>query len=260
MSLSAIPQVKQIRVRLSGVRRRVVPRGPARILRVIHERFVAKKEMRYLRPTIKQIRPFSMVPQAGLVHLGHLVRYVLANGISGNFVECGVWRGGASFLIADLLRRAGVRDRKVWMFDSFEGHRRPEEIDGPAALAYAQNPDNPEYHDNCRVSFQDVKRSASELGLVSYTELVKGWFEETLPASRERIGPIAILRVDCDWYKSVRCCLNNLYDQVAQGGFVVFDDYYDYEGCVIAVYEFLAERRLAHRLETANRIAFFRKL
>lgn len=70
---------------------------------------------------IKRVRPYTMVPEESLVHLGDQIRAVLAEGIPGAFVECGVWRGGASFLMAELLKKAGVRDRKVWLLDSFEG-------------------------------------------------------------------------------------------------------------------------------------------
>ena len=100
-------------------------------------------------------------------------------------------------------------------------------------------------------SLEEVQQTARDLGLAYRTpEFVKGWFDQTLPANRDRIGPIAILRIDGDWYSSVRCCLDNLYDQVVDGGFVILDDYYTFEGCAIALHEFLGERRLAHRIES----------
>ncbi len=206
-------------------------------------------ETQHLLPTLEKVRPFTMVSMESLVDLARQVRAVVTSGIPGDFVECGVWRGGASFLMADLLRQAGVRDRKVWLFDSFEGLPPPEEIDGTAAMAYAKNTDSPEYFDNCRVSLEEVQRSATELGLTSYTEFIKGWFDQTLPATRDRIGPIALLRIDADWYSSVRCCLENLYDRVAEGGFVILDDYYAFDGCAAAVHEFFGKRKLAHRIE-----------
>jgi len=94
-----------------------------------------------------------------------------------------------------------------------------------------------------------VQAGAAALGLTAYTTFVQGWFDQTLPVHRQHIGPIALLRVDGDWYASVRCCLENLYDQVVDGGLVVLDDYYAWDGCAIATHEFLGSRRLAHRLE-----------
>ena len=201
---------------------------------------------------LKKISPFTMIPTESLIDLAHQVNAVLINDIPGSFVECGVWRGGASFLMADILRQAGVKDRKVWLFDSFEGLPAPQGIDGSAALEWARQTDSPRYFDNCYASLEEVQGIGTELGLAPYTELVKGWFEETLPASRERIGPIAILHIDCDWYSSVLCCLESLYDQVVDGGFVILDDYYEWDGCAVAVHEFLGKRRLSHRIEGSS--------
>src|SRR5712692_4198610 len=208
-------------------------------------------ERQDLLPVLARLRPFTMVPLPSLVDLARQVHTILAERIPGNFVECGVWRGGASFLMADLLRSAGARDRKVWLFDSFQGLLPSlEEIDRALATDFERDADGPWYFDHRLTSLEEVQARAIELGLADYTELVKGWFDETLPANRERIGPIAILRIDCDWHSSVRCCLDNLYEQVVDGGFVVFDDYYTFDGCAIAVHEFLGERRLAHRIES----------
>jgi len=202
-----------------------------------------------LEDVLREIRPFTMVQSESLVELALQVRSVLVEEIPGNLVECGVWRGGSAFLMAKCLQQAGVTNRKVWLFDSFEGLPAPQEIDGPAALAYASDPANPGYFDNCRASLEDVQGTAERLGLSAYTECVKGWFEETLPANRERVGAIAILRIDADWYSSVRACLTHLYDRVVPGGFVVLDDYYTYDGCALAVHEFLGQRSLSHRIE-----------
>ena len=221
------------------------------------------QERRDLPPLLERVQSFTMVPHDSLVDLARQVRTVVQQGISGDLVECGAWKGGASFLMAEMLRQAGVRDRKVWMFDSFEGIRPPEEIDGPAAHAWAENKDSRWHHDNLRVSVEWVEQAARDLGLAPWTRIVKGWFDKTLPQTRASIGPIAILRVDADWHASVACCLENLYDQVVSGGFVIFDDYYTYDGCAIAVHEFLGRRSLAHRIESVgvahHTAAVFRK-
>jgi hypothetical protein len=152
--------------------------------------------------------------------------------------------------MADLLRQTDASHRKVWLFDSFEGLPPPQAIDGPAANAWACATNSQSYRDNGRVSLDEVEQSARDLGLTPYLEFVKGWFDQSLPRERTRVGPIAILRIDADWHASVRCCLDHLYDQVVNDGFILLDDYYAYDGCAIAVHEFLGERQLAHRIET----------
>src|SRR5687768_1235545 len=83
---------------------------------------------------IKRVRPHTMVVIDSLRLLARQVSSLLLEGVDGDFVECGAWRGGASFLMADLLRQRSMSDRKVWLFDSFQGIPEPELVDGAAAL------------------------------------------------------------------------------------------------------------------------------
>jgi O-methyltransferase len=200
---------------------------------------------------IDRVRPYSMVHTEELVRLAFAVEDVLRAGIPGQFVECGTWRGGASFLMAAILerRRADPR-RRVWMFDSFEGLPQAADIDGASAKRWQQAVDGPGYFDNCTASMEDVRRAASDLGVSDRVEIGQGWFDRTLPATRERIGQIALLRLDGDWYESTKCCLEHLYDQVAPGGYIILDDYLTWDGCAIAVHEFLGSRKLPHRIVT----------
>jgi hypothetical protein len=216
---------------------------------------------------LKKVRPLTMVARESLEELSLQVRAVIASGMQGAVVECGVWCGGTSFLMAELLKNAGD-NRKVWLFDSFEGMPKPEKIDGPAAAAWEKDKYKPWYGDNIPYPLEDVKKNAERLGLADRTEMVKGWFNNTLMPNRDRIGPIALLRIDADWHSSVTCCLESLYDQVVPGGFVVLDDYYAFDGCAVAVHEFMGKRHLPYRIETGttgalnpefNQFACFRK-
>ena len=195
-------------------------------------------------------QPYTLVPRGVLRELATQVAAMLACGIPGDFVECGVWRGGSAFVMARVLQHFGVTGRKVWLCDSFEGLPPPEDVDGPAARRYAAGSLNARATDNCSACLADVQAGAEALGLGPYVEFVPGWFDQTLPGLRRRVGDIALLRIDADWHASVRCCLDNLYDAVAPGGLVVLDDYYAWEGCAVATHEFLAARRLPHRIET----------
>ncbi len=229
-----------------------------RRLRLAHSPEDLLVEFRYRTTIPKAIRPLTLVTNGCLVSLARQVEAVVSEGIPGDLVECGVWKGGSAFLMADRLRRLGVTDRKVWMFDSFQGMPPAAEIDGERANAWAQDVTGPRYFDNLRVPVDAVRDTAARLGLESRVELVPGWFEDTLPETRDKIGPIAILRIDSDWYSSVRCCLENLYDLVVPGGLVVFDDYYAYDGCASAVHEFLHTRALPQRIDKDG-CAFIRK-
>ena len=114
--------------------------------------------------TLDRIKPFVMPPVApdALVDVANLVRVILRQEIPGDFVECGVWRGGTAFLMAELLKQAGVRDRKVWLFDSFEGMPQVEEIDGTAAKAEANNPDSFLSAEKSRAPIEEVRRAAAD--------------------------------------------------------------------------------------------------
>jgi O-methyltransferase len=143
-------------------------------------------------------------------------------------------------------------DRLVWMFDSFEGLPEPSEIDGPKAAAWSKDVTSPRYHDNCSADFDEVRAHAARLALSDRVRIVKGWFDETLPASRDEIGKIALLRIDGDWYDSVQTSLETLFDEVSPGGFVIVDDYYDWDGASRAVHDFLSSRRSAMRIHTTS--------
>jgi O-methyltransferase len=231
-----------------AARQRVVPHW-----RRLHER----AEAWWLGGTVP-FEDLTMVPRSVLLRLARQVDAVLRQGVPGDLVECGVWRGGAALLMADRLRRMGDSSRRVWLIDSFEGLPSPEEVDGPTALEWTRNTSSVHYHDNCRASMREVEEAAAALGLRDRIEIVAGWFEETLPTVRAAIGPIALLRIDADWHASVRCCLEHLYDSVSPGGLVLIDDYDFWDGCAIAVHEFLGSRQLSHRIRHDG-IAYFRK-
>ena len=211
-----------------------------------------RTEPREIATAIGDGLPFTTASRGALLDLAQMVRTVLTFDIPGNLVECGVWRVGAALLMADLLRQADATDRSVWLFDSFEGLPPPRRVDGLAALVYNRNTSSPEYYDSGRASLDEVRQTAEQLGVGPYIQVVKGWYEQTLPLCRDRLGQIAILRIDGDWHASVRCCLDNLFDQVVDGGLVIIDDYYAYDGCRLAVHEFLSERRLSYALESVT--------
>ncbi len=193
--------------------------------------------------TITSVRPYSMVGRGGLLATYDIAQEIETKGIPGSFVECGVARGGCSALMASVARENGS-GRKIWLFDSFEGLPEPTQedmscVDKTPTKERSKAVLHPGY---CLGTYEEVSRLFSDLGLnKGDVFMVKGWFQDTLPAHREEIGGIAFLRLDGDWYESTKCCLENLYDNVTPGGYIYIDDY-ELSGCKKAVDEFLQNR------------------
>jgi len=174
--------------------------------------------------------------------------------LPGAIVECGVWRGGMS---AGLTKVLG-RDRSYYLLDSFEGLPAPKEIDGQAAKDWAADRGSPTYFDNCRAE-QGYATEAMLRAGVTNARFVKGWFDQTLPTFDLK-EPIAVLRLDGDWYDSTLCCLRHLYDRVAPGGLIIIDDYSTWEGCTRAVHDFLAEHKAGTPIcQFENQLAYIIK-
>jgi O-methyltransferase len=177
----------------------------------------------------------------------------------GCVVECGVWRGGMSAGMAEVLGAS----RQYILFDSFEGMPTVrKDLDGAWATAWQSDTKGPSYHNNNTAAEEEAAASMKLSGATSFS-LVKGWFEETVP----RFQPpceIAILRLDGDLYDSTRVCLENLYPHVTPGGLIIVDDYYGgWDGCARAVNEFLAGIALPTAVprlcQFHDRVAYFIK-
>lgn len=155
----------------------------------------------------------------------------------GALVDCGVWNGGSTALLA-----AGGRGRDVWAFDSFEGLPEPTARDGAESAGWGGELKG----DPDRV--RRAVRNAAGAGAAGALRIRKGWFDDTVPAARAEIGPIAVLHVDGDWHDSVLTVLDALYDEVVAGGAVVIDDYGYWPGARTATDGFRARRRIAEPL------------
>ena len=173
--------------------------------------------------------------------------------LEGDYIECGVWKGGMSAAIAELIGNP----RMIHLFDSFEGLPPAREIDGESALRWQKQINSEGYFDNCRA---DEKFAVDAMRLARHVNyrMHKGWFQETLPA----LGTvkIAILRLDGDWYDSITTCLENLYPKVIDGGLIILDDYYTWDGCAKAVHDYLSVTKSPSRIyEWPNQVAYIIK-
>lgn len=181
-------------------------------------------------------RAHSMIGVKRLQNLRELTERALNEGVPGDFIETGVWRGGACILMRGLIAAHGAKDRKVIVADSFEGLPKPN-----AKLFPKDSGDRHHTKRELAISIDDVRQAFALYGLLDdQVEFRKGWFRDTLPGLRDR--RFALIRLDGDMYESTMDGLVNLYDALSPGGFAIIDDYGAVPACKAAVDEFRAER------------------
>jgi hypothetical protein len=200
---------------------------------------------------------YTMTSPERMFALHTAVNYVVDNGIEGDIVEAGVWRGGSTMMAALSLLQRGDNARKLWLYDTFEGMSEPTDIDKAFDGESAQT----QYETIegwCEANLDDVQ---TNLGLTDYPAdkitYVEGKVEDTIPAKGipERI---ALLRLDTDWYESTKVELEHLYPLLESGGVLIIDDYGHWQGARQAVDEYFAENNiklLLNRIDYTGRIA-----
>lgn len=179
----------------------------------------------------------------------HNIREVLeichAEGIAGDFVECGVWRGGGCVFAKAVVNELGD-DRRVFGCDSFDGLPRPTVGDSKNDSHHTFSP--------LAVSLNEVKLRAAKYN-VGQIEWREGFFNKSLPLVRMEIERIAVLRCDGDMYSSTRDILDNLYSKVEKGGFVIIDDWL-LPDCKRAVIDFLGFSPKIERITDYGSVMF----
>lgn len=173
--------------------------------------------------------------------LHECIRTVVNDGIPGDLIETGVWRGGAVIFMRGALNAYGQHDRKVWAADSFEGLPKPD-------LAKYPKDQGSRWHTRSElaISLEDVQETCRRFGLLEGIHFLKGWFKDTLPDAP--IEKLAIARLDGDMYGSTMDALTALYDRVSPGGFVIIDDF-SVNNCRMAVEDFRKERSISEPLQ-----------
>lgn len=205
--------------------------------------------------------PYTMTTFERLYSLYSATRYVVESGIDGAFVECGVWRGGSSMLMASTLAELGAIDRELWLYDTFEGMTDPTEHDRGLTEPTLNDDWNRIKGDTSNPVFafaalDDVKRNLARTPFpADRIRYCKGPVEQTIP--NEVPDKIALLRLDTDWYESTRHELEHLYPRLEPGGVLIIDDYGAWEGARRAVDEWrstLPYPTLMHRIDETGGI------
>ena len=196
----------------------------------------------------------SMLSLERLDNIQFCLESVLANEIPGDVIETGVWRGGATIFMRAILKAYDVRDRAVWVADSFEG------LPPPSAAYPADAQSTLHERSELAVSMEMVADNFRKYDLLDeQVRFLKGWFSETLP--RAPIDRLAVLRLDGDMYESTIGALSHLYSKLSIGGYLIVDDYGAVPACRAAVHDFRDSHRIVEpMIEVDWTAVYWRKL
>lgn len=187
----------------------------------------------------------TMIGRPRLDNIRFCVENVLTNGVPGDVIETGVWKGGASIYMRAILKAWNVRDRMVWAADSYKGLPAPDldtyAIDG---TAYPYH----EHNDVLGISLEEVKANFARVELLDdQVSFLKGWFKDTLPRLANQTW--AVIRLDGDLYESTIQALTNLYPNLSPRGWLIVDDYNWVPVCKQAVTDYREQHGITEPIQ-----------
>jgi len=196
----------------------------------------------------------TMIGLKRLDNIQLCVETIIKEKIEGDLIETGVWRGGACVFMRAILAAYGIKDRKVFVADSFEGLPEPDENAYPTDRG-----DKHHINKYLAVSKEDVENNFKKYGLLDdQVWFLKGWFKDTLPGAP--IQTLSLLRLDGDMYESTIEALDILYPKLSKGGFCIVDDY-ALPGCKKAVDDYREKHKIDAKMEKIDWTGlFWRKL
>ncbi|HNF30136.1 MAG TPA: TylF/MycF/NovP-related O-methyltransferase [Chitinophagaceae bacterium] len=227
------------------------------------------KEENLITPEFKEFeeiynlcKPYTMTGIERMFALYKATEYIVKNNIEGDFVECGVWRGGSSMVILKTLQKFNVTNRKIWLFDTYEGMSEPTEDDKDFTDLSADKQLQKSKKDAdsfiwAYATLEDVKKN---IELTKYplenVHFIKGKVEDTIP-EKNYFNHCSLLRLDTDWYESTKIELEYFYPLLQKNGVMIIDDYGHWQGCKKAVDEYFATQNfcpLLQRIDYTGRI------
>ena len=213
---------------------------------------------------VNAVRELTMTSPERILAVCNAVEYLAKNKIVGDFVECGVWRGGSMAAAAKTLVHVGTTDRQLWMYDTYDGMSEPTEEDVDYLGHTAEKLLNEQDRDDamsvwCCSPLDQVKQTMTQTEYpIDQVRFIEGKVEDTLPHTTPE--KIAMLRLDTDWYESTRCELEHLFPKLVPGGVLIVDDYGHWEGCRRAVDEYFQKNKipmLLNRIDYTGRIGIY---
>jgi O-methyltransferase len=207
---------------------------------------------------IRKVRAWTMTSPERIFALIQATRYVSVNGIKGDIVECGVWKGGSMAAIARTLLQLEDTSRHLYLFDTFAGMPEPTVDDVEYSGKHARQVMREEVGTRCDdAPLEAVQKVLHATGYPQERiHFVRGRVEQTIPTSTP--DSISLLRLDTDWYESTRHELIHLFPRLSKAGVIIVDDYGHWKGSRQACDEYFADHRvpiLLNRIDYTGRIA-----
>ena len=197
------------------------------------------------RKLIDIVSNYSMTPRIRIYNLLQALKHVKQNSIEGDFVECGVWKGGNIIMFRKFQENEFFNDkRNIFAYDTFSGMSEPSKEDfNLIKKISAKNlleKDKEKKTNTWGVCGLDEVKSniLKNVTSIENIKFIKGKVEETLMNEENLPKKISILRLDTDWYESTKKELEILYSKVTPGGIIIIDDYGHWNGSRQAVDEY----------------------
>jgi len=210
-------------------------------------------------PAVKSIfgtywpkRAHTMIGLKRLENLQFCVEDIIKNNVQGDLIETGVWRGGSTIFMRIILKKYGIMDKIVFVADSFEGLPKPNPEMFPE-----DSGDNLHTFQELKVSLNEVKNNFKMYGVLdAQVQFIKGFFENTMKTAP--VEKLSLLRLDGDMYSSTWAVLENLYDKLSSGGYLIVDDY-SLKGCKKAIDDFRLQNNITEPLQQIDSYGIFWK-
>lgn len=193
----------------------------------------------------------TMCGDKSLNQLIEALKTIEAEKIPGDYIETGVWRGGLPIIMRAFLESVNNKERTVWLADSFKG--LPEDSEDPKDKA-AHLLLGPIAH--LTASRKQVEKSLEFFGLKdNQVKFLEGWFKDTLRTMPNT--PLALVRLDGDYYESTRDAIVELYPKLSKGGYLIVDDYNLPLGCKRAIDEYRQQNGITDTIHKINSQAIY---
>lgn len=212
---------------------------------------------KYEKTLIKKCLQYSMTNFERMWSLIQSFHHVKQESLIGDFVECGIWKGGNIILLKKLLQKFNVK-KKIYCFDTFEGMTKPTSYDSnynekSAQIMYDEHKKKKIGFAEC--SLNEVKKNLIKNANIDNIFFIKGKVEDTLNNKKNLPKKISILRLDTDFYESTKIELEILFPRLVKGGILIIDDYGFWKGARKAVDDYFGDyRQFFHYVDHSCRL------